>query len=141
MPDLRVVVEENPKREDIKAVTDGLDEYNIAQTKRDDAKVVAIFLRDEKENLVGGLYGWTWFGWLDINYLWIIEEHRKQDWGTKLINMAEEMAKKRGCKGSILNTFSFQAPEFYKRLGYEVYGVLENYPEGHQRYFLRKRLQ
>ncbi len=53
---------------------------------------------------------------------------------------AENEALARGCHGAYLDTFSFQAPDFYQKLGYEIYGKLDDFPKGHCRYFLRKKL-
>jgi ribosomal protein S18 acetylase RimI-like enzyme len=55
--------------------------------------------------------------------------------------MAEDLARERGCVGVWLDTFDFQAPEFYRKHGYEQFGRLDDYPPGHQRLFFQKRLQ
>jgi ribosomal protein S18 acetylase RimI-like enzyme len=66
--------------------------------------------------------------------------HRGGGWGRALLERAEEEAIARGLQGVWLDTFSFQAPGFYQKLGYEVFGTLADYPPGHTRYFLRKTL-
>jgi GNAT superfamily N-acetyltransferase len=72
--------------------------------------------------------------------LWVKEEHRGQGHGQRLLALAEQEARQRGAKGAYLDTFSFQAPDFYRKKGYEVFGVMQDFPEGHQRYYFRKQL-
>jgi GNAT superfamily N-acetyltransferase len=91
------------------------------------------------ESIVAGLAGETYSGWLFIRYLWISDALRGQGIGRKLMGDAEARALERGCHSAWVDTFSFQAPGFYPRLGYEVFGELE-YPPGHKRIFLQKRL-
>jgi ribosomal protein S18 acetylase RimI-like enzyme len=92
------------------------------------------------EKLVGGLIGYTIWGWLYIGNLWVDSKFRDNNIGTLLVKNAESVAKDRGCDFSYLNTFSYQAVEFYKKLGYEKFGVLENFPKNHQRVFMKKIL-
>ncbi len=65
---------------------------------------------------------------------------RGQSYGQRLLALAEEEARKRGAEYAYLDTLSFQAPEFYKKQGYEIFGTLEDFPKGHQRYFMTKAL-
>ena len=78
--------------------------------------------------------------WLHIKYLWVTSDHRKQGLGSKLMSLAEEEAQNRQCLGLHLDTFSFQALDFYLGLGFEVFGEIKDHPEGGRRYFLSKRL-
>jgi ribosomal protein S18 acetylase RimI-like enzyme len=72
--------------------------------------------------------------------LYVPDLLRGQGFGSRLLRQAEEEASRRGCTGAWLDTFSFQAPDFYRRRGYTVFGAIEDYPPGHRRYFLRKSL-
>jgi GNAT superfamily N-acetyltransferase len=72
--------------------------------------------------------------------LWVHEDHRDSGLGSRLMEMAEDQAKGRGCHSSYLNTFSYQARPFYERLGYVVFGTLTDFPKGHERYYMMKRL-
>ena len=98
MEKFSVILEQNPDRADIEFLVDKIDEYNLAQTQAYDDKLLAIFIRDQNNQIVGGLYGITWFGWLEIKYLWIKEDLRRKGYGKKLLEMAESEGKTRGCK-------------------------------------------
>ena len=87
----------------------------------------------------GGLAGETYCGWLFIRYLWVSDSLRGQGIGRKLMAGGEERALERGCHSAWVDTFGFQAPGFYQKLGYEVFGELDWSPE-HKRFFLQKRL-
>ena len=115
-------------------------EYNDAKTGITDGKWLAIFIRDDTGAIRAGLSGWTWGGCCAIRYLWVHEDLRGRGYGTKLMEAAEQEASARGCYQVLLDTHSFQAPEFYQNLGYEVFGVLDDYPRHHKNYYLRKRL-
>jgi ribosomal protein S18 acetylase RimI-like enzyme len=97
-----------------------------------------ILLRDDKEKVVGGLIASTYWGWLDIDDLWVTEHLRRQGLGHTLLRMAEEEARERGCSRAKLRTFSFQARGFYEKTGYRVVGQLEDYPPGATFYWMRK---
>ena len=86
------------------------------------------------------LFRSTAFGWLYIELLFIPEDRRAGGLGTRLMRRAEEEAIKRGCHHAWLDTFNFQARGFYEKLGYRVFGTLENYPVGHSRLFMTKSL-
>ncbi|MDX9956267.1 MAG: GNAT family N-acetyltransferase, partial [Anaerolineae bacterium] len=86
------------------------------------------------------IIGETHWDWFYVNLMWLPEELRRHGYGKQLLALAEEEARRRGARHAYLDTFSFQAPEFYKKYGYQVFGTLENFPQGHQRYFLTKDL-
>jgi GNAT superfamily N-acetyltransferase len=89
--------------------------------------------------LVAGLSGWTHAGCLQISVLFVDEALRGRGLGGRLVSAAEREALSRGCARAFLSTFGFQAPRFYQRLGYEIFGAFEDLPGG-ARYFLTKRL-
>jgi predicted N-acetyltransferase YhbS len=105
---------------------------------------LSLALRDEGGGLVGGLAGSTSYGWLLIKVLWVAPAHRGEGHGRALMAEAEAEAGRRGCHGVWLDSSMPDAAAFYRRLGYEVFGVLENQPgdvvRGHRRWFFRKRL-
>lgn len=90
--------------------------------------------------LAGGLIGLTQWQWLYVDYLWVDGGRRGGGLGARLMRAAEEAAMDRGCRWSRLYTYDFQAPGFYAKLGYEQWGVLEDYPPGHRQIWLRKAL-
>ncbi len=102
---------------------------------------LAIFVSDpHTKEIVGGLWGETYFGMLYIDMLFLPEPMRGVGLGRRLITQAEQEAIRRGCHGVWLDTFSWQARGFYEKLGYSVFGTLNDYPAGHERYFLTKTL-
>jgi ribosomal protein S18 acetylase RimI-like enzyme len=90
--------------------------------------------------VVGGLIGKTLWGWLEIANLWVDSHLRGLGFGTKLMQAAELEAISRNCHAVMLDTFSFQALDFYHKLDYVIFGKLDNFPHGNIRYFLRKSL-
>jgi GNAT superfamily N-acetyltransferase len=140
MPDYRVTLHDAPPREEVDFLEAQINAYNIARTGRDDGVELALFLRDQSGTITGGLYGWTWGGWLEVRFLWLREDLRGQHRGTALLRAAEEEAVRRGCTRAFLDTYSFQAPGFYAKLGYREFGVLEGFPGLHRRHFVWKDL-
>jgi GNAT superfamily N-acetyltransferase len=113
----------------------------IGSGRPNDFHPLAVLVSDpETEEILGGLWAWTSFSVLHIDLLYLPEALRGTGLGRQLIQQAEEEAIRRGCLTAWLDTFSFQAPGFYQRLGYTVFGVIEDYPPGHSRYFLKKSL-
>ena len=141
MTNLKFTVEKDPKAEDIRTVINQLVEYNNhQQIEKDEYQPLAVLIRDDNHEIVGGLVGKTQWGWLFISHLWVAEALRGQGYGKQLMAKAEAAAKQRGCSSAYLDTFSFQSLGFYQSLGYQIFGVLENFPPGHQRYFLKKEI-
>jgi GNAT superfamily N-acetyltransferase len=132
-------VTDDPAEADRAALLAGLKAFN-----QDAAGVtmrpLAVWLRDGDGGLIGGLTGRSGGGWLFIEYLWLPATQRGRGLGAALVASAEREAVARGCIGVWLDTFSFQAPGFYRRHGYEVFGEIDDYPLGHRRFFMRKRL-
>ncbi|HZU85875.1 MAG TPA: GNAT family N-acetyltransferase [Anaerolineaceae bacterium] len=125
------------KADDI-AVREGLNGYYDAQGVPLNWLPLGIFLYDEHGVLAGGLTGGTYWGWLYVARLWIAESARRQGYGTQMMRAAEEEALRRGCHHATLETHD--ALGFYQKLGYTVYGALENMPTGRTRYSLKKLL-
>jgi GNAT superfamily N-acetyltransferase len=92
-------------------------------------------------SIAGGLIGHTWATWLHVAYLWVDDRHRGAGLGSQLLSRAEQLAvSSRGCRASRLETWDFQAPDFYRKQGYEVVCVIPDYPPGITEYTLTKRL-
>lgn len=118
----------------------GLLEYNIERLEDKNPREVGIFLEDAQGKKTAGLIGETHGNWLMIKFLWVDALLRGQNIGRRLLNQAEDTARERGCKYVFLDTFSFQAPDFYKKLGYEEVFLLENYPLTGKRHYFTKNL-
>lgn len=140
-PHLSVAVEDDAPDADVSFVGDQLDAYNQACVGDPGFARLKIFLRDEQREIRGALLGAFYFGWFYVSVLWIDERHRGGGWGEALLRAAEAEAAARGSRGVWLDTFSFQAPGFYRKLGYEEFARLENFPEGHARLSFLKHLR
>lgn len=137
---LRIERSQDPTNEEREAILAPLRTYNAAQAGLAKPEPVALLVRDDNGEILGGLYGRVFYQWLFIELLSVPEEGRGLGLGTKLMQMAEELAQEKECVGIWLDTFSFQAPEFYKKLGYSEFGQIVDYPPGHKRHFFQKRL-
>ena len=110
-----------------------LDSFNEAQTGPASTRKLAVFARRDTE-IVAGLFAFTHWNWLEIRHLWVAESLRRHGLGRQLMLAAEREARIRGCDHAHVDTFSFQAVPFYERLGYSVFGRLEDHPAGHIRF-------
>ncbi|MBM0226998.1 MULTISPECIES: GNAT family N-acetyltransferase [Micromonospora] len=105
--------------------------YNNAATGAEDEADLSVRVTGPDGELVGGLTGWTWGGRAGVNTLWVRADRRHQDWGGRMLRAAEEEARRRGCTEVSLSSFSFQAPDFYRRHGYSDTGIRDGIPGGH----------
>lgn len=135
-----LVISTAPQPYEVQYLEDRLYEFNSAATGITDGEWLAIFVRDDDRRIVAGLCGNVWGGCAEIRQLWVEESRRRQGLGTRLLTAAEEEARRRGCRQMLLMTFSFQAPAFYARRGFEVVAVVDDHPRGHRNLLLRKRL-
>ena len=101
---------------------------------------IRIFLRNPRDEVVGGVIANCFGGWVYIALLWVEKSLRNQGYGTRLMELLEAEAVQYGCQHAHLDTYSFEARPFYERLGYVLFATLEDYPEGYCKYFLKKRL-
>jgi RimJ/RimL family protein N-acetyltransferase len=138
--DLRIISEPHASSEDATFIRESLALYNVAVTGDSYYSPLAIFLRDGREAILGGVLGDIWGGWLDLSFLWVAEPVRGHGYGTRLLEAAEQEARAQGCHGVFLTTFSFQARPFYERSGYEVVADIPDYPRGHSYHVLKKTL-
>lgn len=129
-----------PSEKEIDYIREALTQFNRKHVEDDGHMRLHIVEYDGDGNIIGGILGGTYWGWLYIDILWVHENHRKKGIGSKLLSEAENEAIRRGCHHSHLDTMSWQAPAFYKKHGYEIIGILPDIPEGNQKYLLRKSL-
>jgi len=141
MTDYELKIEDEPRREDVALLDERLYEFNAAATGVDDGRWLAIFVRDADGVIVAGLHGWTWGGTGFVQAIWVDQRLRGHGLGSRLIAAAEAEAVHRGCHQMHLDTHGYQAPAFYRRLGYEAIGELPSWPRDKDaRIFFRKRL-
>jgi GNAT superfamily N-acetyltransferase len=122
------------------AMRKGLLGYNRAHAGPSHYRALWVVARDRRGAVQGGLCGWTYWDWLFVEWLWVAEGRRKQGIGSELMRRAEQEARGRGCAGVYVDTFTFQAPDFYRKHGYREFGRLPGLPKGHARIWLHKAL-
>jgi GNAT superfamily N-acetyltransferase len=140
MDDFTFAIETDPSPQDIEALGDGLTEHALPTTGAPGFLPLAVFARDSDGRLVGGISALANWNWLQIALVWISPDLRHGGLGSQLLARIESAGKERGCTNAHLDTFSYQARPFYERHGYELFATLDDYPTGHQRFYLRKKL-
>src|SRR5437016_5268347 len=119
----KIVIDEKPEPSLREAILRPLVDYNASKVGPIIVEPLAVFLRHpESDAIIGGLWGHLAADWLSIELLYVPDELRARGIGSSLMRKAEEIAAKRGCVGVQLDTFSFQAPGFYEKLGYRAFG-------------------
>ena len=123
------------------AILRHLKAFNTQQAgARDDRPLAILLTNPETGEILGGLWGRTALDWLFVELLFVPEALRGAGTGRDMMRRAEAEARARGCHGVWLDTFSFQARGFYEKLGYTVFGTIDDFPVGHRRFFLKKTL-
>jgi ribosomal protein S18 acetylase RimI-like enzyme len=135
-----IAIQETFDTKEAEFIQEKLNQYNLLFAPPDHHRALVLLARDQKEIIVGGLVGITYWCWLHIDILWVAESLRQQGIGQQLLQKAEEQAVKRGCLSSHLETHTFQALGFYEKHGYQVFGELPDLPSGYTKYFLKKNL-
>ena len=130
----------NPTDKEIAFVNNALQKFNDEKVGPDNHELLNIVEYDNSGNIIAGILGGTYWGWMHIDILWVDENHRKQGLGTQLLKAAESEAIKRGCHSVHVDTMSWQAPKFYKKHGYEIISELNDIPNGNKKYHLIKKL-
>lgn len=138
--ELHITYVEQPDGTAWGAIGGGIQAYNTQQAGDDEGRPLCFLLYTPDQEIVGGLIGATYWDWLYVDLMWVRADLRGQGYGHQLLSLAEEEARKRGARHAHLDTFSFQAPDFYRRHGYRVFGELPEFPAGHRRYYLTKEL-
>jgi GNAT superfamily N-acetyltransferase len=128
-----------PTSDDLQFMEDRLYEFNKRQTGQDDGQLFAFFIRNEQREIVAGCTGWTWAQACEIQTLWVHADWRGQGYGRSLLEAAEGEAREHGCKVILIDSYSFQAPGFYQKYGYELAFQLNDFPPGHEHCYLVKR--
>ncbi|HEY4168727.1 MAG TPA: GNAT family N-acetyltransferase [Reyranella sp.] len=140
MSEPTVVVTDTPDPDDVAAIGQGLGAYNHEQTGISDHKPLAVLVKDAAGRTVGGISGRSSLGLLFLDLVYLPQSMRGGGLGSRLLAAAEEEGRRRGCKRAVLYTISFQAPEFYKKYGWRVFGEIPCDPPGTSRIFMTKEL-
>ncbi len=138
MPEFELTA--SPSPEELAAITDALSAFNTGDVGPSDRRPLAVLIRDTDGKVTGGLSGFTAWGWLFIQMLYIPDTLRGTGLAGEILAKAEDEARTRGCRGAWIDTFSPLALRAYLRQGYEVFGELQDFPEGRTRSFLHKNL-
>ncbi|WP_018759634.1 GNAT family N-acetyltransferase [Paenibacillus terrigena] len=136
-----LVISKDWTEEETKVVCDGLIKHNRINARPLDEQwsdTINLILKTKDDEVVGGIMCNMFMYCLYIDVLWVDEKYRGQDYGSKLIAGVEEIAKGKGCILVETCTYSYQSPGFYVKCGYEIYGILEGFPEGIKKYQLKK---
>lgn len=130
----------NPTEEEINFINDSLRKFNDEKVGSDNHELLNIVEYNENKNIIAGILGGTYWGWMHIDILWVSENYRKKGIGSQLLKSAEEEARKRGCHSVHVDTMSWQAPDFYQKNGYKIISELNDIPNGYNKYHLIKYL-
>jgi GNAT superfamily N-acetyltransferase len=140
MKNFRIVVEPHADEKLKQVIRDNLGVYSLLAAGQEEYYSLSVFLRDENEEILGGVLGEIWGQWLFLSHVWLAAPLRRSGYGRQLLSTAEHYATEKGCHNVWLTTHSFQARPFYEKLGYEVFSQLDEFPPGHKLYFLKKKL-
>jgi GNAT superfamily N-acetyltransferase len=139
-PGLRAELTAVPDAADLAVLGDGLAAFNESDVGPSGRQALAVLLRDAQGAVQGGLSGYTAWGWLYVQWLWLAAPQRGQGWAARLLAMAEDEARLRGCHGAWIDTFNPSALAAYRRAGYTPFGALADFPPSRSRTFLQKQL-
>lgn len=126
---------------DVATLHEKLRQFNVEKLGYYDPKPLTVVAKDEHDNVVGGLTGLTYWNYLSVEVFFMEAAMRGQGHGKQILFLAEEEARRRGCNRAFLDTFDFQALDFYISQGYGVFGRLGGFAGSKERYFLKKELK
>ncbi len=136
-----IIVAEELDPADVAVITDGLRAYYVNQAGHYDFRPLAVFVRDPQTGkVVGGLHGRSEFGLVYVAWFFLPEHLRRVRIGSRVLAMAEEEGRRRGCTRIALTTLSIEAPGFYKKQGYDIVATIDCEPPGLTRYYMMKNL-
>lgn len=141
MIDENIIITSEKSKEDNKYVCNGLYSYNVEKTRgllKKPGVNIELYLKTNEGKTIGAILCDTFSYCMYIDVMWIDEAYRGKGYGKALINSAEKIAKENGCIFSHTCTFSYQSPWVYKSCGYEVFAIIEDYPDDIKQYFLKK---
>lgn len=137
---LSMEVTETPAADALERIGKGLSSFNEADVGPAERRPLAVLVHSSDGRLVAGISGYTAWGWLYVQWLWVEEDQRGQSLAGRMLAAAETEARQRGCHGAYIDTFNPHALHVYQKTGYTVFGTLPNFPPGRARSFLSKDL-
>ena len=137
---MKIDVTDTPSESELAAISEGLTAFNVVDVGPSGRQPLAVLIRDDAGKTIGGISGYTAWGWLFTQWLFVPETLRGQGMAGKLLDAAEQEASARGCFGAWIDTFNPQALKAYQRQGYAIFGELPDFPAGRSRFFLQKKL-
>jgi GNAT superfamily N-acetyltransferase len=138
--DFQIQMTTQPIESDWRLIKENIGQLNIQTTGYDNYLPLVMFVHDASVTIIAGLTAFTWGGTLSVLYIWVYEDWRRHGFGSRLLAAAEREALTRGCKQAVLDSHSFQAPEFYLARGYTVCGRTDDNPVGFQQITFQKGL-
>ena len=139
-PELSFAVTAEPLAVELEAIGGGLTAFNEGDVGPARRLPLAVVVRDEDDTIIAGISGYTAWGWLYIQWLWVADDFRQQGVASKMLAAAEAEALARGCENAWIDTFNPDALRLYQRQGYTAFGQLDDFPVGRTRTFLQKPL-
>lgn len=140
MSDQFFTVTATPTPAELETIGGGLASFNESDVGPADRSVLAVVVRDTRGTVVAGISGYTAWGWLYVQWLWVAETARGEGLAGRMLAAAEDEARTRGCHAAYIDTFNPVALRTYQRAGYVPFGALEDFPRGRTRTFLQKTL-
>jgi GNAT superfamily N-acetyltransferase len=131
---------DQPAARDALAIDQGLDLFNQASADLASVRPLACFARLSEEELIGGVIGRTWGRCCELQQIWVAERFRRHGVGSRLVSHFEQAARQRGCSLVYLETFSFQSPDLYRRLGFKTACQFAGFADGVVKYVMQKKL-
>jgi len=138
--DVRCEFTDRPSADDLGVVDAGLHLFNLTAADLAAVRPLACFARADSGEVIGGLRARQWGNAVEVQQLWVDEAHRRRGIGARLMHLLEQSAVGRGAAVIYLDTFSFQAPEFYRRCGYQAAARVDGFPDGIGRFLMVKRV-
>ena len=136
---MKLITSFEPDEELDDEITQKTRDHN-AQFTPSDYKPLSIYVKDDDGKLIGGMTAFLSWSYLEIKYLWVDEDHRAQGLAAQIMQAGELAALNNKCEYALVDTFEFQALDFYLKQGYRQVAELDGYLGKYKRYYLQKKL-
>ena len=136
---MNVEIASDPTKQQIAELKRGLRDYNSEFVSNESTPVRAV-VTDDSDQVIAGIDSIAHWGKVHVGILWVDADHRGKGLGVRLMRWAEEQGRAIGCHAVVVDTLSFQAPGFYRKLGYTQFGATRNYEGGHGKFYFEKEI-